>query len=582
MTSLPIRFGTRGSALARWQTDHVIALLHQANPDSRAESVIIRTEGDIDQTSSLVAIGGRGVFTSALQQALRLNRIDAAVHSAKDLPSFEPDGLQLVALLSRDDPRDVLVSRHGLPLELLPPNPTIGTSSRRRAAQVLKIRPDARIIDLRGNIDTRLRKSQDELYDGIVIAAAGLSRLGLTDRVTQYLPIDVFVPSPGQGALAIEARSDDPVGQTLAGLDDARIHVEVTAERAFLRAVGGGCTAPIAAHATIDAADRLTLHAMLGREDGTGAEWASLTVALADAEAVALELAHELLHRLGMQPDTTWTIPDLRLPLEGVRVVVAQGSEEDRLAPALQALGATTVDVPTIEMVEAPDDAPIIAAAERVSQGSYDWIVFTSKNAVERFLSRLPVDESGAPLVGSTRIAAVGSSTAERIQRYGLDVAVLPQTFTADAVVDELVQAGIAGLRVLFPRGDISRDIVPTRLRDAGARVDDVIVYRNAPVTTIDPEMKALLQEGSIDVVALMSPSGAKALVNLLDGNLGATGRASAVCIGPVTGDAARDLGYRVDLIPSISTIEGIVDAIALHWRTISVAEPMASGKHGG
>ncbi|HEV2109689.1 MAG TPA: hydroxymethylbilane synthase, partial [Thermomicrobiales bacterium] len=194
-----IRLGTRGSALARAQCDLVRKLIRDQHPGIGVETVLIRTEGDADKHSPLTVIGGRGVFTSALQDALRLRRIDAAVHSAKDLPSQDAPGLRFAAFLAREDPRDVLVSRHGCSLAELPPAPLIGTSSRRRATQIRYARPDARVTELRGNVDTRLRKAHSGPLDGIVLAAAGITRMGWDPQISEYLPLDHFVPAPGQG-----------------------------------------------------------------------------------------------------------------------------------------------------------------------------------------------------------------------------------------------------------------------------------------------------------------------------------------------------------------------------------------------
>ena len=244
------RIGTRGSALARRQTEMVVHLLSRLFPASTVRTEIVRTEGDVDKVSPLTLIGGRGVFTSALQRALLDGQIDAAVHSAKDLPSLEPPGIEIAAFPERADPRDVVVSRHGVGLADLPREPVIGTSSRRRAAQVRALRPDARVVELRGNVDTRLRKALDTELDAVILAAAGVARMDWSDRITAYLPVDQFTPAPGQGALAVETRrAPDPTATMVRAINDGGLAVAVAMERAFLRGVGGGCTTPIGAYA---------------------------------------------------------------------------------------------------------------------------------------------------------------------------------------------------------------------------------------------------------------------------------------------------------------------------------------------
>jgi hydroxymethylbilane synthase len=245
-----LTLGTRTSQLARWQTGFVAAALRAVWPDLHTEIKVYTTRGDRELNRPLPEIGGKGLFTAELETALRAGEIDLAVHSCKDLPIAESPGLGIGAVLERADAHDVLISRHRLPLIALPPSPRIGTSSPRRAAQILIARPDARIVPLRGNVDTRLRKAASEDYDAIVLAASGLARLGLNEHIVQKLPFEVMLPAPGQGALAIQCRADD--GATLALLRP--IHHQptwaaVTAERAFLTGLGGGCAVPIAAYA---------------------------------------------------------------------------------------------------------------------------------------------------------------------------------------------------------------------------------------------------------------------------------------------------------------------------------------------
>src|SRR3954465_4492209 len=201
-----IRFGTRGSQLALAQTRLTIERFQAIHPEIEAEIHVVRTTGDADRTSPLNEIGGRGVFTNELEEALLRGEIDAAVHSAKDLPSRVHPGAPIVAFPLRDDPRDVLATRHGLPLPQLPSHPVVGTSSRRRDAQIRRLRPDVRIENIRGNIDTRLRKAEGADYDAIVLAAAGVHRMGWQERIQEYFPVDVVVPSPGQGAIAVQTK----------------------------------------------------------------------------------------------------------------------------------------------------------------------------------------------------------------------------------------------------------------------------------------------------------------------------------------------------------------------------------------
>jgi hydroxymethylbilane synthase len=248
-----LTLGTRPSQLARWQTDFVATALRAAWPGLRTEVEVYTTRGDRELSRPLPEIGGKGLFTAEIEAALRRDDVDLAVHSLKDLPIAEGEGLTIGAVLRRAEAHDVLVSRHGLSLAELPPAPRIGTSSPRRAAQILAARPDAQIVSIRGNVDTRLRKAATDDYDAVVLAAAGLARLGLEEHITEGLSLDVMLPAPAQGALAVQCRGDDAaIVSLLRPIHHQPTWAAVTAERAFLERLGGGCAVPVAAYAACD------------------------------------------------------------------------------------------------------------------------------------------------------------------------------------------------------------------------------------------------------------------------------------------------------------------------------------------
>lgn len=267
----PVRVGTRASALALTQTGHVADALTALGAGEH-ELVRVRTDGD-RLTGSLATLGGTGVFVTALRDALLDGRCDVAVHSFKDLPTAPAPGLVVAAVPVRQDPRDALCARDGATLADLPQGASVGTGSPRRAAQLLAARPDLRVVDIRGNVDTRLRRIADDL-DAVVLAAAGLARLGRLDAVTDTMPLDVMTPAPAQGALAVEVRAQDaaggtPLARALAGLDHRPTHLAVLAERALLNRLEAGCAAPVGAHATLADDGTLTLTAVVLRTDGT-------------------------------------------------------------------------------------------------------------------------------------------------------------------------------------------------------------------------------------------------------------------------------------------------------------------------
>ena len=291
-----IRIGTRGSQLARWQSDHVADLIRQQHPQAQTTIQVISTQGDEILDRALPLIGGKGLFTEALEVALRSGEIDCAVHSLKDLPTDDAHGLTVGAIPVRADVRDALVSRDGQTLEQLPHGATIGTSSRRRAAQVLHQRPDLHIIDIRGNVQTRLNKvyDPDTPYDATLLAKAGLDRLGLSQHITQILDLDMMLPAPAQGALGIQCRAEATSQGLFAPLTHDATRITAETEREFLHALGGGCSVPVAAYALVDG-DQVQLRGRVIAVDGSKRIDVQGSATLAQADEMARDLAQQAL-----------------------------------------------------------------------------------------------------------------------------------------------------------------------------------------------------------------------------------------------------------------------------------------------
>lgn len=287
--------GTRGSTLALWQAEWVQARMKELAPDLSVSLQRIKTSGDKIVDVPLAKIGGKGLFVKEIEEALLRKEIDVAVHSMKDVPTVLPHGLALLCVPKREDPRDAWLSRTGARFRDLPPGAKVGTSSLRRQAQLLCLRPDLQICMLRGNLDTRLRKLMDGEFDAIVLAAAGLKRLGWTDGITEYFAVDECVPAIGQGALAIEGRADDRfIVNLLTPLEDRATRVAVTAERALLDRLQGGCQVPIAGHANVQG-EQIHLEALVASVDGRALIRDRLTGNVSEAQLVGRELADRLL-----------------------------------------------------------------------------------------------------------------------------------------------------------------------------------------------------------------------------------------------------------------------------------------------
>jgi len=290
----PLRIGTRGSALARWQAEHVAGLLRPLAAPRPVELVLIQTEGDRSATASLAAIGGLGVFTKEIQRALLAGTVDVAVHSLKDLPTEAVEGLTLAAVPPRAAVTDVLVSKLFRTLDEMPAGSRIATGSVRRQALLRHRRPDLAFVDIRGNVDTRLVKLDAGGFDALVLARAGLERLNLGGRIAEVLDPAWMVPAVGQGALGVECRADDAATlELLQPLNDPDSRVAVVAERAFLRALGGGCQEPIGACA-VPAGGDLLLRGVVAAAEGSWRRDGSSTGPVADAELIGAELAARL------------------------------------------------------------------------------------------------------------------------------------------------------------------------------------------------------------------------------------------------------------------------------------------------
>jgi hydroxymethylbilane synthase len=289
--------GTRGSELALWQANWVKARLAVLSPETTFEIKVIRTTGDQVLDVALSKIGDKGLFTRQIETELMDGKIDLAVHSLKDLQTIQPDGLLIGATCERDIPNDAFVSRFFETVDELPRRARVATGSLRRKSQLLHYRPDLEIVDIRGNVPTRLQKFADSDLDGLILAYAGLNRLGLKEKIRQTIPFTVMLPAPGQGALAVEVRSDDKRAMALCGgLDDASTRLCVTAERAFLRRLEGGCQVPIGAVATLQN-DRVHLDGMVGSLDGSTVFREYIEGGADEADNLGIRLAERLIER---------------------------------------------------------------------------------------------------------------------------------------------------------------------------------------------------------------------------------------------------------------------------------------------
>ena len=294
-----IKVGTRGSKLALTQTNLVADSLKKIGLGITVKICVIKTSGDIMQDVALTKIGGKGVFVKEIEDALLSGTVDLAVHSMKDVPTEIPEGLTFAAIMKREDVRDVLVSKNNRKMEFMPRGARIGTGSMRRSAQLLAVLPDLDIVPLRGNLETRLKKIETENLQGVILAAAGMKRLGLAEKISQYLPIETMLPAVGQGALGLEIRDgDDELKTILIKLNHASTAAEITAERSFLRHLGGGCLLPIAAFGKFEG-EQLMLEGLVAAPNGNSVIRDKVRGTIAEADELGKKLAEMILEKGG-------------------------------------------------------------------------------------------------------------------------------------------------------------------------------------------------------------------------------------------------------------------------------------------
>lgn len=565
-TGRVLRLGTRGSALALVQSRAVGAAL--ADAGVAVEIEIIRTAGD-DQVPDTA--WGEGAFVGALERALLDGSVDLAVHSSKDVPTAEDPRLVIAAFCRREDPRDALVCRErGLTLATLPQGARVGTDSPRRTAFLLERRPDLRLHPLNGNVDTRLRRLDAGESDALVLAVAGLTRLGRADRIDERLDLDVVVPAPGQGAVAVQVRSDDAVARDLVSrLDDAPTRAAVEAERAFLHASGGGCRAPIGAHARVEG-DQIVIRAAVAREP---VDPAAVAVARDEARG-PLAARHAIAEGLAarLRP-LRWTDAPgaARRPCV---LVTRPRSQAAALVAALDARGIDAVAVPTIDLAEAVP-GPLDAVARDLRR--FAWVVVTSANGVAALVeacARVGMDPATA------RWATVGHATAAELRRRGVTPAFVPTRTSGVGIGEELPLR--IGDRVLLARADIADDRLPDALRGAGANVASVVAYRTveAPETSRGP-LADVLGSGAIDAIVFSSGSTVRGLLALAAQDIHpAVFALPACCIGEPTADVARAAGFAHVVTADTRTADGLADAVA-HLLVVPAIDTSAAPDQG-
>ena len=490
------------------------------------EVTTIVSDGDVRAPDAPI---GEGIFVTALQRALVAGEIDLAVHSAKDLPLDEDPQLVIAAYPERADARDALVTRHvARSVDDLAIGARVGTDSPRRAGFLRALRPDLDVIPLHGNVDTRLRRLDAGEADALVLAAAGLDRLGLGGRIAYRLDPESMPPAPAQGALAVQARREDhEVLEVLGGLDKASVRFAVVAERALLKAMGGGCRAPVGAVAVV-VDGVLTLLTGAVTPDGRTKHLMHVKSDVDDD--------HELARSVSRAAQELNTF----VPLRGRAVIDTRPEVDEPERESIARDGFRVLYIPSIAIAPTERNGDLDRARSRI--GEYDWVVLTSKRGVTALFDGLPAVPS------TVRWAAVGATTANALREHGARVDCVPASARGDAIPGAMAKLGsLHGRRVLLARADGADRALPEKLEQMGAQVDDVVAYS----ITTGPEasrhtLLEALADHDVEAVMFASGSAARGIVELAGRDAYRARALHAITIGPKTSSVARGLGFQV------------------------------------
>jgi hydroxymethylbilane synthase len=502
---------TRRSRLALWQAEHVKARLMQLYPWLEIELLAVSTRGDELLEVRLDKAGGKGLFVKELENALAEGRADLAVHSMKDVPMDLPPGFALPVISAREDPRDAFVSNRYQRLAELPSGAVLGTASLRRAAQIAQRHPQIEIRMLRGNVDTRLAKLDRGEFDAVLLAAAGLKRLGLEARIRALLETDESLPAAGQGALGIECRAGRPEIESLvAPLGDAGATACVRAERAVNRELGGNCSIPLGAYAELMADGTLHLRALVASPDGRqvarpGTRRASRSVVQGGRCPRNPRGARVM--GVTAQSDT---------PLARRGIVVTRPREQAQtLASLIEAAGGTALVFPAIEIQDPPDSRALLAVIGQLEQ--FDLAVFVSPSAVYKAMN-LMRSGGGAPAwPPRLRLAAIGRGSRRELERQGFAGVIAPAAHADSEALLALPELNdVAGRKVVIFRGDGGRELLGDTLKARGAQVEYAECYRRVRPRADCAPLLAAWARGAVHAVTVSSAEGLSNLFEML------------------------------------------------------------------
>jgi len=544
-----LRIATRNSPLAMWQAKYVEKLLSQAHPELEVEIVGMTTLGDQLLDRSLAKVGGKGLFLKELEVSLLNHETDIAVHSMKDVPVHLPDGLEIPVVCEREDARDAFVSNDYQNLYALPPGSRVGTSSLRRTSQLKSAFPELEFHELRGNVNTRLAKLDDGQYDAIILAAAGLIRLGFADRIKQRITPELCLPAVGQGIVGIECRSDDEdtkaLLQPLHSLESA---IYLAAERAMNATLDGGCQVPVAGFAEV-AKGNIRMRGMVGMVNGSKTLTSNMTsssLSLESAQRLGRDVGEDLLRQgAGEILSTITRVPEsVDQPAKPVVLLTRQRSYLGNMESILSNLEYEPVVVQTLA-VEARVDKEIDVVLENLDR--YSDLIFVSRNAVEFAMAWLQHNKASIP--EHIKVMAVGAETAKHLYTYGIEALFPDQGTGVEALLAVKNLKDLSGRKILIVRGTYGLKWPAEEMRQRGADVDHVDIYtQKMPDNGVQAMTQLFRDHDQVTAVFLHSAQSATYFMQLAADKMAGFADAFLVVGSERIAETARSLGWENEI----------------------------------
>ncbi|QIA07347.1 hydroxymethylbilane synthase [Draconibacterium halophilum] len=565
-----IRIGTRGSKLALYQAYRVKDELVQKFPEKQFEIVVIKTKGDKILDVPLSKIGDKGLFTKELEVAMFNDEIDMAVHSLKDLPTIFPEGTKLGAVLERGTVNDALVSKDHLKLSELTSEHTIATSSLRRKAQLLKLNPDFNIVEIRGNVNTRIRKMNEGYCDAMIMAGAGLQRLEMDEAITEILDPKTMIPACGQGAIAIEIKDNDlEIEAIIAQINHKETMITSSAERVFLNTLEGGCQIPVGSTCKIDG-DQVKITGFIASIDGSKFLKETATGPVENANEISKELANKLFNAGGKEildaiRDENLPSAQTELPLKDKVIISTRPADiHNDLPELLTKAGASVVSLPMIQI----EQRQLMAAEEKCLQelDQFQWVIFTSKNGVISFFKQLIEIKGNTTLPNDLKIGVIGKNTAAELDYYGYAPYFTANENTSDGLLKELKEKhSLQNQNILLALGNLAGDKLETELSKANS-VTRINTYQTVKPPGTDLNILKSISNEHYDLIVFTSPSTFNNFCHFYcTENISEVKMAS---IGETTSEAIRQGGAEPLITAKDSNAEGLYKAIIDYYQT--------------